>query len=70
MMEQIRNIHNKGYINGKWVEAKSKKTFDVLNPVNDQILASVSDMNQDDAEDAIKSAHTAFQTWKELTGKV
>jgi succinate-semialdehyde dehydrogenase len=68
-MEHLKLIQNKGFINGEWVDAKSNKTFEVLNPANDQVLASIPDMNGQDTEVAIESAHKAFQSWKETTAK-
>ena len=64
------HIHDKAFVNGEWVGAESKKTFQVFNPATEEVLAQVPDMDDNDTELAIKSAHTAFQTWKNTTAKV
>ncbi len=65
-----RCLHDKGFINGAWVNAKSGKTFSVTNPANDQVIANVPDMNGDDAEASIEAAQNAFLSWRHTTGKV
>lgn len=37
---------------------------------NIQVVGSVPDMVEQDAQAAIDAAHTAFQTWKKTTAKV
>ncbi|XP_059175882.1 succinate-semialdehyde dehydrogenase, mitochondrial-like isoform X2 [Physella acuta] len=61
--------HDKAYVNGKWIEAKSKKTYEVLNPSTGESLGSVPDMDQADVKDAINVAYRAFQTWKKTLPK-
>ena len=46
----------KTYVNGEWVGAVSGKTFDVTNPSNGEVIASVPDMNAGDANVAIAAA--------------
>ncbi|GFO01979.1 succinate-semialdehyde dehydrogenase, mitochondrial [Plakobranchus ocellatus] len=55
---------DKAYVDGKWVAAKSGKTFEVTNPANGKILGMVPDMDRSDAQAAIDVAHRAFQSWK------
>ncbi|KAK3856969.1 hypothetical protein Pcinc_036752, partial [Petrolisthes cinctipes] len=62
-------LHNQGYIDGRWVDADSGKTFPVTNPVNGEVLSNVADMNQKDTQTAIDAAHNAFITWKTTTAK-
>ena len=66
----FRAFHDKGYINGEWVTARSGKTFPVTNPATDEVLANVPDMDEGDAEASIQAAHQAFQTWRHTTLKV
>ena len=42
----------------------------VFNKATGEVLGNVPDMNRDDAEDAVKKAYEAFQTWKNTTAKV
>lgn len=77
----VRNMHQsekayitdvlkqKAFINGQWVNAKSGKTLDVVNPANGNVIGTVPDMNVEDTQTAIQSAFTAFQTWKDTTAK-
>ncbi len=46
----------KSYINGEWVPAASGKTFEVKNPANGNVIATVPDMSSADANAAIDSA--------------
>lgn len=62
-------IKDKAFINGAWVSATSGKTFEVTNPVNGKVIASVPDMDAIDANKAIDAAHEAFQTWRDTTAK-
>lgn len=59
----------KAFVNGSWVSAKSKKTFEVVDPATCKTIASAPDMNVEDVELAVKSAEDAFQEWKETTAK-
>jgi len=45
------------------------KTFKVLNPFNDEEIATVADYDATDVEEAINVAHDAFQTWRRSTLK-
>ncbi|XP_034936924.1 3-sulfolactaldehyde dehydrogenase [Chelonus insularis] len=68
----IRNmslLKNMGYINGKWVPAMSGVKFDVLNPVNQSVIAQVPDMNVEDTKLAIDAASKAFKTFSKTTAK-
>ncbi len=44
--------------------------FSVINPSSGKVIGSVPDMNETDAEEAVKAAYKAFQTWKETSPKV
>ena len=46
----------KNYINGKWVEAKSGKTFPVENPFNQEIISHVPDSDNHDVNEAVSAA--------------
>ena len=59
-------LREKSFINGKWVNARSNKKFQVLNPFNNELLAEVPDMDKEDAKEAIESADHAFGSWSKL----
>jgi acyl-CoA reductase-like NAD-dependent aldehyde dehydrogenase len=48
-------------INGKWVPAKSGKTFEVINPANEFVLATVAEGDKADVDEAVKAARKAFE---------
>ena len=51
-------------INGKWVPAKSGKTFETVNPANEEVLALVAEGDKADVDEAVKAARTAFESGK------
>ncbi|RUS78944.1 hypothetical protein EGW08_013285 [Elysia chlorotica] len=55
---------DKAYVDGKWVSAKSGKTFEVTNPSTGAVLGSVPDMDRSDAQAAVDAAYKSFQSWK------
>ncbi|WP_422122250.1 betaine-aldehyde dehydrogenase [Planococcus sp. X10-3] len=54
------NIKLQHYINGQWVESISGKTRDIINPYNQEIIATVSDGDEKDAQAAIAAARKTF----------
>ena len=62
-------INYKMYINGEWVSASSKETFDVINPATEEVIAKVPLGTRNDARAAIDSASAAFErgSWSEKT---
>jgi len=60
-------LRDTAYINGTWLEGATR--FDVTNPSTQQVLASVSNVTEADAERAIAAAHDAFPAWAAKTGK-
>ena len=51
-------------INGKWVAAKSGKTFETVNPADEEVLALVAEGDKADADEAVKAARRAFEEGK------
>jgi len=50
----------KQFIDGKWVVSESNKTRDIINPFNKEIIARVTESDEDDAKLAIAAARKAF----------
>ncbi len=48
-------------IGGKWVAAKSGKTFETINPATEEVIATVAEAGQADVDDAVKAARRAFE---------
>lgn len=60
----------KMYINGRWVPATEGKTRQVINPFNQQVIATVTEGGREDAKAAIAAARQCFDSgvWSEQTG--
>ena len=54
------NIKQLQYINGEWVHAASGETRDIINPFNQEVIATVPEGNETDAKAAIAAAREAF----------
>lgn len=62
----MRKIKVKNYINGKWQESISKKTFKRVNPANTKnIVSEAPRSNTKDVDEAVKSARKAFPAWRD-----
>ncbi len=48
------------FIDGKWVEAASGKTFETINPSTGEVLASVAEGDKEDIDRAVDAARRAF----------
>ncbi len=58
-----KNFQN--FINGKWVDAKSGRTFENRNPANwDEVVGLFPKSGKEDVEDAVKAARAAFAKWR------
>ena len=69
MLKNKNLLKNKAYVNGAWVDAKSGKTFEVVNPSTGDLIVTVPDLDVDDARIAINAAHEAFPSWSKKTAK-
>ena len=54
------------FLDGDFVESKSKKTLEVKNPVSQEILCHVPCATKKEIDKSILSASPAFNTWKEI----
>jgi 1-pyrroline dehydrogenase len=54
-------------IGGSFVDAASGETSEVINPANDEVIASVPKSADEDVNRAVDAAETAFATWKKTT---
>ncbi|MEO6167903.1 MAG: NAD-dependent succinate-semialdehyde dehydrogenase, partial [Chitinophagales bacterium] len=57
----------KQLINGQWCDASNKKTWNVINPANEEIVATVPYGDGADCYTAIEAAVAAFPSWSNLT---
>jgi aldehyde dehydrogenase (NAD+) len=56
------------YINGEFVDAESKLTFDSINPFNQRVVATAARAGVSDAQRAIRAARNAFDNgpWRRM----
>jgi len=57
------------YLSGKWVDAASGKTFEVVNPARGDVIASVPDLSRAEIAAAIDAAEEARHAWAAQTAK-
>ena len=62
-------LAKEAYVAGEWVTAKNRKTFDVINPATGEVIASLPDLDVNDAKHAINAAAVAQKKWARHTGK-
>jgi len=60
-------LRNQAYVNGAWIGGAS--SFDVVNPADGVIIASVPNLGAAETQKAIEAAHAAFPVWAAKTGK-
>jgi aldehyde dehydrogenase (NAD+) len=53
------------FINGKWQDAKSGRTYENRNPANwDDVVGLFPKSGKEDVDEAVKAARTAFEKWR------
>jgi hypothetical protein len=62
-------LRDQAYIGGEWVEASDSRRFDVTDPANGSVIASVANCTSRDAETAITAAQAALAGWRHMPGK-
>jgi betaine-aldehyde dehydrogenase len=56
-------------IDGERVEARSGKTFEVMDPARGEAMARVPDAGAEDVDRAVAAARRAFETWRDTTAQ-
>jgi len=69
VIEFLKRSPTKLLIGGKWVPSKSGKTFESINPANEEVLALVAEGDKADVDEAVKAARKAFEDgkWSSIT---
>ena len=62
-------LKNLAYVNGKWVGAKSGKTFEVHDPASGELICTMPEMNKEDITEAIDAAAAAWPAFRKKTGR-
>jgi lactaldehyde dehydrogenase/glycolaldehyde dehydrogenase len=57
------------YVGGEWVKAEGERTFPVLNPANEEVIARVPQATIADAQKALQAAEKAWKDWEMLPSK-
>lgn len=60
-------MHYKMLINGQWVDAHDGRTWDVINPATEEVIATVPYGDGNEASDAISAAYDAQPKWASMT---
>src|SRR5699024_12684572 len=50
----------KQFIDGNWILANNKETREIINPYNQEVIATVTESDETDTQNAIKAARKAF----------
>ena len=68
MLQEVQQHYGKlkFLINGEWVESKSTDIHETTNPATGEVIAEFPTATRDEALAAVKAAHDAFQTWKDV----
>jgi betaine-aldehyde dehydrogenase len=59
----------KNFVDGKWVDSHTGKTWDVINPANQEVIAQVPLADEEDTREAIMAARRAFDKgpWRKMS---
>lgn len=64
MAPKVTHIQDKLLINGRFVPAVSGKTFEVVNPADEAVVAHVAEADAADVDLAVKAARHAFEQYR------
>lgn len=56
-------VHDKVYINGKWVEPAGKGLLDVTNSTTEEAMGRIPEGTPEDVDRAVAAARAAFDSW-------
>ena len=62
-------MRHQAYIGGRWCDADSGATFDVMNPATGETLGTVPNMGATETRRAIEAAKNAWVTWRRKPAK-
>jgi succinate-semialdehyde dehydrogenase/glutarate-semialdehyde dehydrogenase len=62
-------LHERAFVDGRWTDAASARTFDVTDPATGQTLAAVPAMDVPDARAAIDAAARALPDWRATSAR-
>lgn len=62
-------LKTKAYINGKWADANNGEVITVTNPATGETVATVPNMGQAEAKEAVAAAQAAQKAWQKKSAK-
>lgn len=62
-------LRRHAFVDGKWVNGRTYRTYTVSNPANGVVLAELPDMDGEDTRVAIEAANRAWPVWRAKTAK-
>ena len=60
-------LRDKLSIGGAWTSGRSSRTFEVVDPSTEEVLAAVPRGTTRDVDDAVGAAEMAFGAWRRVT---
>lgn len=60
-------VHDKLYINGKWVEPAGSGLLDVTNSTTEEVMGRIPEGTAEDVDSAVAAAREAFNSWSATT---
>ena len=66
-MQEIMKDYRKFYINGKWVDPIKRHDFTVINPANEEPIATISFGSAADVDRAVAAAKRALESYSETS---
>ncbi|XP_037820636.1 cytosolic 10-formyltetrahydrofolate dehydrogenase [Lucilia sericata] len=58
------------FINGQFVDAENRKTLDIINPANEELICQVACASSNDVDKAVQAAHQAFYgAWRQVSAR-
>ncbi|GER07111.1 NAD-dependent succinate-semialdehyde dehydrogenase [Iodidimonas muriae] len=62
-------LRQQAFVNGQWIDASNKDTYEVLNPATGAVIATVPSLSADEVELAIHGAAKAQKDWAAKTAQ-
>ena len=69
MLESVKSVHDRLYINGEWAAPRDGRLVEVINPVTEEPIARAALGGPADIDRAVRAARAAFDAgpWAEST---
>jgi len=63
MASKAKTTTYKNYIDGEWLDARSGKTYENVNPATGELLGRFPQSDEPDVDDAVQAARGAYREW-------